>query len=66
MADETCAIDFPKLPLEVYLTRFTPVKFNDEEVKECERYLGWTIFDIKGISHCPFSFFYLVFLPFSH
>ncbi|KAL4610105.1 hypothetical protein ACB092_08G028300 [Castanea dentata] len=30
------------LPLEVCLTRFTPVKFNDEEVKECERYLEAT------------------------
>ena len=42
MADETCAIDFLKLPLEVCLTRSTPVKFNDEEVKECERYLEAT------------------------
>ena len=145
MTNETCAIDFLKLPLEVCLTCSTPVKFNDEEVKECERYLeatppfppsmepkvedlkscqpaspleeppklelkpipsnlryaflgqdstflviinsslsdveeekllrilrehkkalGWTISNIKGISHCPFSFFYLVFLPFSH
>ena len=32
MADETCAIDFLKLPLEVCLTRSTPVKFKDEEV----------------------------------
>nr|XP_023894290.1 uncharacterized protein LOC112006229 [Quercus suber] len=42
MADETCAIDFQKLPLEVCLTHSTPVKFNDEEVKECERYLEAT------------------------
>ena len=42
MADETCAIDFLKLPLKVCLTRSTPVKFNDEEVKECERYLDAT------------------------
>ncbi|KAK4595175.1 hypothetical protein RGQ29_018785 [Quercus rubra] len=42
MADETCAIDFLKLPLEVCLTRSTLVKFNDEEVKECERYLEAT------------------------
>ena len=38
MADETCAIDFLKLPLEVCLTHSTPIKFKDEEVKECERY----------------------------
>nr|XP_023911338.1 uncharacterized protein LOC112022950 [Quercus suber] len=42
MANETCAIDFQKLPLEVCLTRSTPVKFNNEEVKECERYLEAT------------------------
>ena len=42
MADETCAIDFLKLPLEVCLTRSTPIVFNDEEVKECERYLEAT------------------------
>nr|XP_023872628.1 uncharacterized protein LOC111985214 [Quercus suber] len=42
MADETCAIDFLKLPLEVCLTHSTPVIFNDEEVKECERYLEAT------------------------
>ncbi|XP_065623227.1 uncharacterized protein LOC136064844 [Quercus suber] len=42
MADETCATDFLKLPLEVCLTHSTPVKFNDEEVKECERYLEAT------------------------
>ena len=42
MADETCAIDFLKLPLEVCLTHSTPVKFKDEEVKECERYLEAT------------------------
>ena len=42
MADETCAIDFLKLPLEVCLTCSTLVKFNDEEVKECERYLEAT------------------------
>ncbi|XP_065638021.1 uncharacterized protein LOC136071088 [Quercus suber] len=42
MANETCAIDFLKLPLEVCLTRSTPVKFNDEEIKECERYLEAT------------------------
>ena len=42
MADETYAIDFLKLPFEVCLTRSTSVKFNDEEVKECERYLEAT------------------------
>ena len=42
MADETCAIDFLKLPLEVCLTHSTPVKFKDDEVKECERYLEAT------------------------
>ncbi|KAK4571039.1 hypothetical protein RGQ29_029758 [Quercus rubra] len=42
MADETCAIDFLKLPLEVCLSHSTPVKFKDEEVKECERYLEAT------------------------
>ena len=42
MADESCAIDFLKLPLEVCLTHSTPVKFKDEEVKECERYLEVT------------------------
>ncbi|XP_075633464.1 uncharacterized protein LOC142605923 [Castanea sativa] len=42
MADETYAIDFLKLPLEVCLTHSTLVKFNDEEVKECERYLEAT------------------------
>ncbi|XP_030924850.1 uncharacterized protein LOC115951859 [Quercus lobata] len=42
MADETCAIDFLKLPLVVCLTRSTPEKFNDEELKECERYLEAT------------------------
>ena len=42
MADETCAIDFLKLPLEICLTHSTPVKFKDEEVKECERYLKAT------------------------
>ena len=42
MADETCAIDFLKLPLEVCLTHSTLVKFKDEEVKECERYLEAT------------------------
>ena len=42
MADETCAIDFLKLPLEVCLTHSTPVKFKDEDVKECERYLEAT------------------------
>ena len=34
MADETCAIDFLKLPLEVCLTHSIPVKFKDDEVKE--------------------------------
>ena len=42
MADEICATDFLKLPLEVCLTLSTPVKFKDEEVKECERYLKAT------------------------
>ena len=42
MADETCEIDFLKLPLEVCLTHSTHVKFKDEEVKECERYLEAT------------------------
>ena len=42
MADETCEIDFLKLPLEVCLTHSTPVKFKDEEVKDCERYLEAT------------------------
>ncbi|XP_050277918.1 uncharacterized protein LOC126719404 [Quercus robur] len=42
MADETYAIDFLKLPLEVCLTHSTLVKFKDEEVKECERYLEAT------------------------
>ncbi|KAK4606606.1 hypothetical protein RGQ29_000727 [Quercus rubra] len=31
-----------ELPLEVCLTHSTPVKFKDEEVKECERYLEAT------------------------
>ena len=124
MAYETCAIDFLKLPLEECLTHSTPVKFKDEEVKECERYLeatllfppsmqpkvedlkscqptsppeeppklelkplssnlrnketkeifnGYTVapqgkYSIKnqGSISSPFSFFYLVFLPFSH
>ena len=43
MVDETCEIDFLKLPLEVCHTHSTPVKFKDEEVKECERYLEATL-----------------------
>ena len=42
MADEACAINFLKLPLEECFTHSTPVKFKDEEVKECERYLEAT------------------------
>ena len=42
MDDETCEIDFLKLPLEVCLTYSTPVKFKDKEIKECERYLEAT------------------------
>ena len=38
----TCATDFLKLPLEVCLHHSTPVKFKDEEVKKCERYLEAT------------------------